>query len=251
MDDIEISVIAFACIFGGVLLGILLRRVLPEHHFSADSKDIVKWGMGMVVTMAALVLGLLVASAKGSFEAQSNELTEMSAKIVLLDRLLANYGPETKDARDLLRASVAHLLDDLWSRDHTSHSQWYAPSVGADLISAKINLLSPKDDAQSWRKSQALSIVLGLGQTRWLMYAQRVSSVSMPLLVVLIFWLIIIFISCGLFAPVNATVVASLFLSALSVSGAIFLILEFYSPYTGVIAISSVPLHAALAHLGQ
>jgi hypothetical protein len=201
--------------------------------------------------MAALVLGLLVASAKGSYDTQSTELTEMSAKVVLLDRFLAHYGPETKETRDLLRGAVVRILDRTWSKDRTSPSQLELPSVGNEAIYDKIQGLSPKDDTQRSLQAQALSIAIGLGQTRWLMYEQSVTSVSLPLLVVMVLWLTIIFISFGLFAPPNATVVASLFVSALSVSGAIFLILEMYTPYAGLIQISSAPLRAALAHLGQ
>ena len=104
MSSTTISLIVFACVFGGALLGIFLHAVLPQNHLTNESKDIVKLGMGLVGTMAALVLGLLVASAKGSYDTQSAELTQMSANIALLDRVLAHYGPETKEARALLHA---------------------------------------------------------------------------------------------------------------------------------------------------
>ena len=116
MSSITISFIVFACVFGGALLVILLRAVLPQNHLSAESKDIVKLGMGLVGTMAALVLGLLVASAKGSYDAQIGELTQGSTNILLLDRLLAQYGPETKEARALLRAAVVRVLDQTWPK---------------------------------------------------------------------------------------------------------------------------------------
>ena len=250
MSSITISLIVFACVFGGALLGILLHAVLPQQHLSAESKDIVKLGMGLVGTMAALVLGLLVASAKGSYDAQSAELTQMSTNIVLLDRLLAQYGPETKEARTLLRGAVDRILDQIWSKG-TSASGVPPPFAAAEILYAKIQGLAPKDDAQRSFQSQALSIGMDLRKTRWLMYEQETGSVSIPLLAVLVLWLTIIFISFGLFAPFNATVISSLFASALSVSGAIFLILEMYTPYSGLIQISSAPLHAALAHLGQ
>lgn len=175
----------------------------------------------------------------------------MSTNIVLLDRLLAQYGPETKEARTLLRSAVDRILDQVWSKGGTSASGLPPPFTAAEILYAKIQGLSPKDDAQRWFQSQALSIGMDLRKTRWLMYEQETRSISIPLLVVLILWLTIIFISFGLFAPFNATVVSSLFASALSVSGAIFVILEMYTPYSGLIQISSAPLHAALAHLGQ
>src|SRR5271156_1258708 len=107
VSPMTISWVVFACVFGGALVGMLLRATLPAHHLNADSKDVVKLGMGLVATMSALVLGLLVASAKSSFDAQGAQLKQMSANVVLLDRVLAHYGPETKEARDALRATVA------------------------------------------------------------------------------------------------------------------------------------------------
>jgi hypothetical protein len=251
MSPITVSLIVFACVFGGALLGILLHAYLPQHHLGGDSKDIVKLGMGLVGTMAALVLGLLVASAKGSYDAQSAELTQMAANIALLDRGLALYGPETKDTRALLRGAVSRILDQMWSKDGTSASAQAPTSAAGEILYEKIQGLSPKNDTQRSLQSQALSIAVDIAKTRWLMYAQQAISVSMPLLVVLVLWLTLIFISFGLFAPANATVVASLFVSALSVSGAIFLILEMYGPYSGLIQISSAPLRAALVQLGQ
>jgi hypothetical protein len=233
------------------MFGIFIRATLPQHHLSADSKDVVKLGMGLVATLSALVLGLLIASAKGSYDAQSNELTQMSANVVLLDRVLAHYGPETRETRDLLRASVVRILGQMWSRWHTSTSQLKAPTAGAEGLLDKIQELTPKDDRQRSLQAQAVSILLGLGQTRWLQYAQKSTSVSMPLLVVLVFWLTTIFISFGLYAPANGTVFTSLLVSALSVSAAIFLILELYTPYSGVTQISSAPLRDALTQLGK
>src|SRR6185503_5998663 len=99
----------FACVFGAALLGMLLRYVLPEHHFSSDTKDTVKLAMGLVATMAALILGLLVASAKSTYDAESSGVTQMAAKIIFLDRVLANYGDETKEARELFRRTVQRM----------------------------------------------------------------------------------------------------------------------------------------------
>jgi hypothetical protein len=207
--------------------------------------------MGLVGTMAALVLGLLVASAKGSCDAQIADLTQLSANIVLLDHLLAEYGPETKEARASLRNAVVRFLDQTWSKGGASASGLPPPLASPETVYAKMQGLSPKDDAQRSLQSQALILAMDLRKTRWLMYEQETVAVSLPLLVILVLWLTIIFISFGLFAPFNATVVSSLFSSALSVSGAIFLILDMYRPYSGLIQISSAPLRLALAQLGQ
>jgi hypothetical protein len=251
MSALTISLIAFACIFGGALAGIGLRAVLPQNHLSAESKDVVKLGMGLVGTMAALVLGLLVASAKGSYDTQSTEVTQLAANLALLDRVLAHYGPDTKDTRDLLRGVVGRILDGMWSDDSAQPGGPNPAAAGGEPLFDKLQALAPQNPAQAAMKAEALQLAVKLGETRWLMYAQRSIAVSIPLLVVLTLWLSIIFASFGLFAPSNATVIASLFVSALSVSGAIFLILEMYSPYSGLIQISSAPLRAAFMHLGQ
>jgi len=250
MSSITVSLIVFACVFGGALLGIFLRTSLPENHLGADSKDIVKLGMGLVGTMAALVLGLLVASAKGSYDAQSDEMMDFSSRIVLLDRVLAHYGPEAKDARDLLRDVVARMVDRMWV-ERSGYSESKRIVTGGEVMYDKIQELSPRDEAQRLLKTQALNLVLALSQTRWLVFEQKGRSISVPLLMMLVFWLTINFVSFGLFAPRNGTVITTLLLCAVAVSGAIFLILEMYEPYTGLIHISSSPVRSALEQLGR
>jgi hypothetical protein len=209
--------------------------------------------MGLVATMAALVLGLLISSAKSFYDAQSSELTQMSARIVLLDRVLAHYGPDANEVRDLLRVTLAASIDRIWPKESALYppSRVVAPSTGAEALVVRIQALSPKDDRQRALQTQALNMVIELDQTRWLMYEQGAGSVSTPMLTILVFWLAAIFFSFGLFAPRNATVITALFVAGLSVSGAIFLILEMYAPYGGIIKISSAPLRAALTHLGR
>lgn len=201
--------------------------------------------------MAALVLGLLVASAKSSYDAQGAEVMQLAANVAVLDRVLAHYGPEAQESRALLRNALSRAVDRMWSPEGRDAPPLDPSVAGGEALLDKIQELAPKSEEQRSLQSHALSITMDLGKTRWLMYAQEAASVSMPLLVVLVLWLTVIFVSFGLFAPVNATVVASLFVSALSVSGAIFLILEMYSPYAGVIQISGAPLTGALANLGR
>jgi len=204
--------------------------------------------MGMVATMTALVLGLLVASAKNFYDTQSSELTQMAANVVLLDRVLTHYGPETKEARDLLRGAVVRMLDLIW---HQEHSQMVPTAARGEILYDKIQALSPRNDVQHALQAQASSMAIDLGKLRWLMFEQASGSVSLPLLALLVFWVAIVFASFGLFAPRNITVIATLFLCALSVSGAVFLILAMYRPFQGLMQISSAPLRNALTHLGQ
>jgi hypothetical protein len=251
MSPLAISCIAFACVFAGGLLGLVLRAALPAHHLSAESKDVVKLGMGLVGTMAALVLGLLVASAKGSYDAQRNELTQMSANLILLDRGLAHYGPETKEMRELLRASVGRVFDQLWSGSASDATQSRPTALGGEVLYDRIQQLAPTSDAQRATRTEALGIAVALGRTRWLLFEQRESSLSIPFLVVVVFWLTIIFVSFGIYAPPNATIVATLFVCALSVSGAILLVFELDRPFNGLIQISDAPLRRALDQLGR
>lgn len=253
MQSVTIASIVFACVFGSALLGMLIRSVVPDHHLSADSKDVLKLAMGLIATMAALVLGLLTASAKGAFDTQSGEVEHMAANVILLDRVLARYGPETKDARDLLRQTIAFRLAQMWpeesSRPATVDSSQTTPP--AEGIEGRIRALSPQTDAQRELQTRALSISGDLLQTRWLLFAQMGSPIPMPFLVVLIFWLSILFVNFGVFAPRNGTVITALLLCALAVSGSVFLILELNHPFEGLVKVSSAPVHFALAHLGQ
>jgi hypothetical protein len=249
VSETAVSFIAFACVLGGALLGMLLHASLPEHHLSADSKDFMKLGTGLIATMAALVLGLLIASAKSSYDIQRNELTQISTNIIVLDRLMANYGPETKEARDLLRRSVVRALDQMWPENRSRAAQ-LEPGEPSEALSDKIYRLSPQNEDQRFLKSQALTISVNLRRTRWLEVEQRTgSAIPTAVLAVLIFWLAIIFVSFGLFAPPNMTVVATLFVCVLSVSAAIFLIVELDRPFDGLIRIPGTPLRDALAHL--
>jgi hypothetical protein len=202
--------------------------------------------MGLIATMTALVLGLLIASAKDSFDAKSKGVTDMSANLVLLDRTLAHYGPETGPIRDLLHSAVVRILEQTWSTDSNPDPA----ATGGEVIYDKILALSPKSDAQRSLQSQALAIAMAVGKTRWLIFEQRSDSIATPFLVMLVSWLTILFISFGLYAPSNPTVIATLLVCAASVSSAILLILEMYKPFAGLIQVSQAPLRAALMHLG-
>jgi hypothetical protein len=251
LSSVAISFIVLGFAFGGALLGVYLRPRLPQHHLTADSKEVVRQGMALVSTMAALVLGLLIASAKGTYDAQAAALVESSARVVVLDRTLAHYGPEAKESRDLLREFVSFNLERTWPKNGASSPTLEAPSFSAEIVVDKIAALAPKDETQRALKSQALTIAWGIGQTRWLQYSQQALSISVPLLMTLVFWITVIFLAFGLFAPTNATVLISLFVSAASVSGAVLMILEFYRPYSGIIRLSSAPVRAALDQLGR
>ncbi len=242
--------LVFACLFGAALLGMRLRVALPQHHLGSESKETVRVGMGSVATMSALVLGLLVASTKSAYDTEKSEVTQMGAKVVYLDRVLENYGPEAAEVRQVLRLSLESAIGTMWSGQKSGHP--VEPSVlWTQTLPNSIQKLSPRDDRQGSLKAQAAQIAGALAETRWLLFEQGETSISTPLLVIVISWLAIIFLSMGLYSPANATVVAALFLAALSVTGAIFLILELDMPFDGLIRISSEPLRNALQELGR
>lgn len=254
MSPLAISLVAFGCIFAGMLIGMFLRLVLPEHHLSEESRDAVKLGIGMIATLAALVLGLLIASAKASFDTMNNGLVQTGAKIILLDRVMAHYGPETKETRDLLRRSLAAGIDQLWPKDRKHHMEIKAFSLSSGLQTMQNNLLklSPQNDAQRWLQSQALQITGSIAEVRWLLTEQREhSSLPMPVFVLLVFWLVIIFFTFGLVSPPNATVITVLLVCSLSAAAALYMILELDRPYGGFIEVSSAPLRNALTYLGR
>lgn len=250
MSSLTISAIVFVCVFAGAVLGMLLRASLPKEHLSPESRDVVKLAMGIIATMTAVVLGLLVASAKGYYDTQSRELTEMSAQIVLLDRVLAHYGPEAKGARDQVRSSVVRMLDKLWPKG-SAQSANVEPAGTAEIVFDKIQELAPQNDAQRSLQSRALDLAVDVGRTRWLMFEQASVPISMPMLLVVVFSLTITFASFSLHASPNSTVIVTLILCALAVSATLFLVLEMYTPFHGVIQIPSTPLRNALDHLGR
>lgn len=253
MTPIAITSLVFVAVFGASILAFLIRIALPEDHLSAATKDTVKMAMGLVATMAALVLGLLVASTKGSYDNDRSEVIAMAAKIDFLDRVLATYGPEAAGARESMRNAVGRMIDRLWPESNRDAAQLdpRAASASAEEAFRAIRSLKPQNDDQKALQSQAMGIVYDLGQMRWLLFEQAESSISTPLLVIVVCWLSILFFSFGLFAPANGTVIGSLLVAALSVAGAIFLILELDRPFGGLIQISSRPMVNAMSHLGK
>jgi len=252
LSPIAVSLVAFAVIFGGALLGVFLRRALPDHHLADDAKDIVRLGAGLVGTIAALVLGLLIASAKSSYDTQSGQVQHLTADLVLLDELLGQYGPEARPIRALMRQAVGPMVERLWRRGGAaaaSGAPFAATDVAEDAF-ARIAELAAQTDAQRSLKARAIQVSTDLAQTRLALFVQAGNSIPKPFLAVLVFWLAIIFASFSLFAPLNPTLIAALVVFALSATAALFLILEMSEPFAGLMQIPSAPLRNALAPLG-
>ena len=164
MSPIAVGCIVLVCVFGGALLGMAIHTILPEHHMSSESKDVIKLGMGLIATMSALVLALLTNSAKGSYDAQRSEITQAAANIILVDRVLAHYGPETKEARDLLKLSVASMIDRTWPSDRIGNAKLGPTTAGAEMFFDKIQELTPQNDVQ--RSLQAEAVRMSIEMAR-------------------------------------------------------------------------------------
>ena len=253
MNSITASLFSFGFISIGILFGFVLGRILPEHHLSEDSKDAIKMAWGIVATMAALVLSLLVASAKNTFDTVNSETTGIGAKIIVLDHVLAQYGPETKVIREELRKRVVSGIEKIWPGDAAfgPASSALEQGSGTGSMEDALNELTPQTDTQRALLAQARQICGDILLARWLIIEQSNTGLPMILLVVLVSWLALLFLGIGLLAPRNKTVLAALFLCNFSFSTAIFLINEMDRPLDGVMKISSAPLHKVLEHLSQ
>jgi len=252
MNPLVIGFLCFGCFSAGASLGAMLRNRLPGHHLSGDSRHLIEIGLGIIGTMAGLVLGLLVASASTSYNEQRGEVLDAASKIILLDRVLAHYGPETADARRTLRGGVEQALERMWPQESATPAASSPSRAGAgEALLDGVESLSPRNDEERSLKPQAVALVIDLARVRWLMFEQGAESISVPLLVLLVFWFTITFVGFGLFAPSNATVLVALGLCALAVSGAIFITMEMYTPFEGVVRLSSAPLREALLRLGR
>jgi hypothetical protein len=250
MKSILVSVTVFVAVFSGALAGMGLRRILPQNELGTDAKEVIRLAVGLLVTMTALVLGMLVSSANASYQDRKNELAEMASDFVVVDRLLVSHGPETKAMRADLRALAQSSLDRVWPNESSQESQLRPRDDNGHVFYDQLQLLVPKDDMQVAAKAGATTAAIGLRHTYWLMFlGSEESSLSFPLLLV-VTWLTAIFISFGLFAPHNHTVFVTLIVCAMAVSAAIFIIMALYSPFSGVMKISPFPIRDALTRMG-
>jgi hypothetical protein len=253
MNPVLNGTVVFVCTFGGAMLGLWLRARLPDNHVTEATKDTVKLGIGLVATMTALVLGLVTASAKNSFDSVDTAVKHTAIDILTLDRVLARYGPETKEIRTAMKSSLGRKIDQMWPQERSQMRQ-LDPTESASTMEALLDgvrKLTPRDDEQRRLQARAGDISETLLATRWLAVADGTTSIPSVFLGILVLWLTTIFASFGLFAPRNATVMTVLFLCALSVGSAVFLVLEMDRPLDGLIKVSPDPLRYAYERLNQ
>jgi hypothetical protein len=205
LGSVAVSAIVAVCVFAGAILAMCAARALPSAHLSTEGRDVIKLAMALIATLVALVLGLLIATAKGTFDAQTGAVRQQSANIILLDRILAGYGPETEHPRALLQQSVVQTIERMWPKDGSSPAILPPHDTRSQMLAVynEVANLSPQGDAQRSLKARALQAMTDLAQTRFQMYVQENSGLPLPFLIVVVFWLIILFAGYGLIAPRN------------------------------------------------
>jgi len=253
MNSLVMFAVSFGLILSGTFAGFYVARRLPEHHLDKATEDTFKTAWGIVATMSALVLGLLLSSAKGSYDFVKGEITQSAAKVILLDQYLDSYGPETKYARKELRERVAIRIPQIWPDDGAVVPASAALEAGRGMraVLDRLNELTPTTDAQRMLQTQAQQITGDLMLTRWLVIEQSKDSLPITFFLVLVSWLTMLFFGIGLFAPFHRTVLLTLVLCNLTVSSAIFLINELDRPLDGFIQIPSAPMREALENLSH
>jgi hypothetical protein len=255
-NDLFVAAMAFTYLFGGALIGFAVQNMLPQHHLSYVSQDALKLGAGLIASLAALVLGLFVASSKSSFDVMNAKIQEVAGKTVVLGQVLKDYGPEADIAHTELEHAVAGDIARVWPEEISTHPDLASCFTGTvtprkDLLTYRIRNFIPRTDQQKELQSRALQLAEDLQNSRWLLIEEQSSRLPVPILAVTLFWLTILNMIFSLLAPRNFTVLAVMFACSLSIAGAIFLFLEMDSPLTGIIKVYSDPLWQALGEIGK
>jgi hypothetical protein len=252
MASLFTALFTLASLCVGILIGSLIRNRLPDHHLRDDSRDVIKMASGMIATLVALVIGLLVTSSKSTYDQASGGITQIGAKVILLDRVLKRYGPETRPIRKRIKEGIATSVEQLWPAEGVN------PSLAAieqptsmDEVHDMILQLTPQDEAHRILRSHSVTTCIELAHSRWLIIEQAQTTLPTAFLAMLNFWLTLLFASLGLLAPRNATTLCCLLVCAVAMAGAIFLILEMNRPLEGAVQISPAPLRKALSVIGE
>jgi hypothetical protein len=227
LNSTVVVLVAFGCTFGAALAALFVRSRLPAQHLEGDSKDVVKLVLGLVATITALVLGLLISSAHSGYDAQESELQQLGVHLYQVDRILAHFGPDAAKEREVLRNMVTADVARIWKNQGGTPTTnvTLTAQLAAESLFDGVSSLTPKTDLQRFGQSRALQLLASIGETRRLLVEQSSGALSRPFLIVLVSWASVLFFGFGLLSRFNLTVVAALFVGALSVAGAIFLIL--------------------------
>ena len=242
-------------VFVGGSLGLILHRVLPEHHLTGGGKDMIGAVVGLLTLLSALVLGLLIWTAYGVYAGQSAAIQTLAAKVLQLDLALADYGPEAKDVRTRLRQDLGKTIDEIWGANE-SDANFVANNFSAAIHNlrsrdAALAALHPSTDAETQALAAAKATVESISQSRLQMSFALAAPISIPLIVIVAAWATFLFFGYGLMSGGGTTSFVAVAGGALAVGSAAFLILELSSPYSGIFRVSSAPLEQVLAVMGK
>ena len=253
MSEWQVALLVFAAQLAGWACGRFVRGRLPAEHLSSVTRDSVVLLAGMVATLSALVLGLLISSARTSFESDRASVVEIAADILVIDRALAQYGDQAKPARDALRGFMEAAIEGMSLYEHRIDAEavTQAPMPHMAQLQTSLLALAPTTEAQRWLRTRALTISGELERARVLFAERGTGSISPAFLLVLTAWLAMLYVALALFAPNNATATLTAFGSALAFAAGIFLILELDTSFSGVIRLSHDPLVKTLELLGR
>ena len=249
MQDLLLALAFLAVMLGSALAGMAIRNRLPGEHLTDSSRDAVLRAVGLVVTLSSLVMAFLVSSAKAYYSAVEDELTEISSDMAALDRILVHYGDVAEPSRELLRQVVGTAVRTAWPAHETSLPRYSGRSglEGIERLTDQIGALPASDGRHTVLRSQALSYLLAVERSGFKLRQIQQARAQTPLLAIIVSWLVIIFGGFGLLTPRNRTAFTAMLLAAVAAAGALFLIVELYSPVTGVISIPPSTLESALS----
>jgi Protein of unknown function (DUF4239) len=238
---------SFISILIGAAIGMLLKRSSPSDLLDGGAKEAVRLGAGFLATLAALVISLMIASAKSTYDTQNTNIRQLGTNAVLVDEMLLKYGPAAREARTLLRETIPSATARIWQESVAAKgsSNFVVSSTGERFYGA-VEGLKPDNEEQTSLKARIIQLTTEMGRTRLLVFTQNENAIPVPFFVVLVFWLVLIFASFSLFAEPGPIVIASTLLFALSVSSALFLIVDLGHPFEGLMQISNHHLQVVL-----
>jgi len=252
VNSIQTGLLILTIMFGGALLGMLLGRLLPEHHLSSETRAVISVSMATVGTLSAFVLGLLVSAGTSSFATKNQQIMQFSNDLIRMDRLLRRFGPAAQTSRDVLGRYAAMKVQDLFPAGGAGTIRFDDPRALnlLEQLEDGVSSLKPATSTQQWLQSQALQVAGELETTRWALVQENSTLIPLPLLGAMIIWLTVIFVSFGLFAPCNATTIGALFFAAFALAAAVKITIDMET-LQGRVRISSTPMRHALDEISR
>ena len=250
-ESVWLLIISLVAMMGGVAVGSWLRARLPGHHLNDQASDVIKAGVGLISTLAALILGLLISTAKISYDSTASQVSQISSDLVLGDQLLSAYGSAGDRAREALREQALALANGIWGDTGKPAHRGFVASDAWKRFSLALDELPNTTDQQRNLRKQIDDVVSRSAQARTRLYSDSGSTLPAPFLALLVFWLAVIFASYSILGVINPTVMGFVSLFALSAAGALFLIAELNTPFRGLLKLPQAQISQALSPLSR